>query len=205
MKQPELFNPFGAFLLSHEIPEVIFQPLLQLADDTRANLSDKSFVEKNSHSEYLAGKNSYQIKIPPQLLDKIGLDNYLLSLGDFYQQQHGHQQDLCMGSVWINFSYEGDINPIHTHDALFSGVIYIKQDESIYEEIKEYGGRNTHGCPGATHFIYSIDNHKYNKNFYTNNTKPGQLCMFPSWLSHYVNPHQRKGERITVAFNILEA
>ena len=75
--------------------------------------------------------------MPPDLLDRIGLDNYLLSLGDFYLQQHGQQQDLQMGSTWINFGYEGDINPIHTHDALLSGVIYVKQDESVFEEMKE--------------------------------------------------------------------
>jgi len=30
---------------------------------------------------------------------------------------------------------------------------------------------------------------------------PGQLVIFPSWLSHYVMPFYGEGERITVAFN----
>ena len=30
---------------------------------------------------------------------------------------------------------------------------------------------------------------------------PGQLVIFPSWISHYVMPFYGEGERITVAFN----
>lgn len=30
---------------------------------------------------------------------------------------------------------------------------------------------------------------------------PGQLVLFPSWISHYVMPFYGEGERITVAFN----
>lgn len=33
------------------------------------------------------------------------------------------------------------------------------------------------------------------------NLKPGQLVLFPSWLSHYVTPFQGAGQRVTVAFN----
>lgn len=205
MKQPELFNPFGAYLLRHEVPEQVFTLLTQTIENVRPKLDDPEFLKQYSHDEYLAGKNSYQIKMPPDLLDAIGLDNYLLSLADFYLRQHGQEQDLIMGSTWINFGYEGDINPIHTHDALLSGVIYVKQDQSIFDEMKDYTGRNTHGCPGATHFVYSVESRRFNNNFHTNVTQPGTLCMFPSWLPHYVNPHQKPGERIGVAFNILAA
>lgn len=205
MKQPELFNPFGAYMLSHEVPEQVFTPLVQKVEEVKIKLSDKEFVLNNSHDDYLSGKNSYQIKLTPEELSELGLDNYLLSLGDYYLRSHHQQQNLQMGSVWINYGYEGDINPIHTHDALLSGVIYIKQDQAIFDEMKDFTGRNAHGCPGATHFVYSVENHRFNRNFFTNTTNPGHLCMFPSWLPHYVNPHRNFAERIGVAFNILEA
>jgi len=32
---------------------------------------------------------------------------------------------------------------------------------------------------------------------------PGLMVMFPSWLSHMVHPFFGKGERISIAFNIV--
>lgn len=38
---------------------------------------------------------------------------------------------------------------------------------------------------------------------YTIPTRAGLMVLFPSWLSHHVHPFVGKGERISIAFNIL--
>lgn len=204
MNHPELFNPFGTNLLKHKLHDEFFRLISEETEMVRLMLGDDEFVKQNSHAEYLAGKNSYQIRMDYEFIKKITLDSYLLSLGEYYVSSYEQKANLQLGSVWINYTYAGDVNPLHTHDALLSGVIYIKQDQSIYEEMKSFDGRNKHGMPGATHFVHKLDMHRFDNNSYTNVTEPGELLMFPSWLTHYVNSHHCEGERITIAFNILE-
>jgi uncharacterized protein (TIGR02466 family) len=204
MKDPVLFNPFGTTLLRHTLPVQVFEPLKEKVFSLKNVLGDEQFVRENSHAEYLAGKNSYQIRLDTNFQKQIDLESYVLSLAEYYLASYNQQQKLQMGTTWVNYTYAGDSNPIHTHDALLSGVIYIKQDAAINDEMNEYTGRNKHGKPGMTHFIHKLENNRFDKTTYSNTTTPGELVMFPSWLAHFVNAHHNEGERITVAFNILE-
>lgn len=204
---PELFNPFGAYMLKHELHPSLFNIISNEVDRVRNKLNDESFVLQNNFSDYLAGKNSYQIKVDPNFLYDNDITDYFLSLGKYYIQSVGAPYHrITMGSVWINYTYKGDFNPIHTHDSLLSGVIYIKQDEGITREQNEGShGRATSGIPGMTHFVHDLNYHPFNKFTYSNPFVAGELLMFPSWLTHWVNPFVTDGERVTLAFNILES
>jgi hypothetical protein len=205
MQNPELFNPFGCFMLKHKVPDEIFSSLKEEVDIVRACLNDPTFIKENNFGDYLAGRNSYQIR----LNDKVGYEkniySYVMSLGSYYLEQIGIAKNIRMGSIWINYGYKGDFNPIHTHDALLSGCFYIHQDEGIMQE-QEAGshGRATSGIPGMTHFVHDLNHSPLNRFTYGNKFIVGELIMFPSFLTHWVNPFQTDGERVTVAFNILE-
>lgn len=205
MNEPILFNPFGTELLKHKINDEFFQLLKDKVEEIRPLLKDETYVIQNSHAQYLAGKNSYQIRMDYDYIKYIGLEDYLLTLGNFYILSNNSRMKIQLGNVWINYINAGDSNPLHTHDALLSGVIYIKQDDSIYDEMMTYSTNNMHGAPGVTHFVHKLEMNHFSKNIYANITNPGELIMFPSWLTHYVNAHHSEGERITIAFNILEA
>lgn len=202
---PEIFNPFGCFLLKHQVPSIVFTALETYIEDCKTKLSDDQFVDENNFSDYLAGKNSYQIKLKKEFCINSNLDSYLLSIGEFYlKNMQVSVTNYRTGTSWINYSYKGDYNPLHLHDSLLSGVIYIKQDDTITEEMRsESNFRSMHSNPGSTHFVYDLKNNPLNKFTYVNNFKKGELIMFPSWLSHWVNPFNCEGERITVAFNLL--
>lgn len=205
MKDPELFNPFGTNLMKHEVPTSVFDALTVEVETLKSHLANQDFLKEYSMSNYLAGHNSYQIKVPQSFLTANDIESYLLSIGEFYCRSHDVEKHLKLGSVWINYAYKGDFNPIHNHDALLSGVIYIAQDAKIYEEMdKVTNFRQMTAVPGATHFVYKLDHNPFDKTFFTNRSEPGHLLMFPSWLSHFVNPFNSESERITVAFNILE-
>jgi uncharacterized protein (TIGR02466 family) len=176
-------------------------------DSVHGQLNNEEFIREHNFAEYLAGKNSHQIKIDQKFLHENDISSYLLSLGHHYINTVGAPfPNIKMGSVWINYSYKGDFNPIHTHDSLLSGVMYIHQDDGITEE-QERGShsRATSSIPGMTHFVHDLNYHPFNKFTYSNPFVKGELLMFPSWLTHWVNPFVTDGERITVAFNILEA
>lgn len=204
---PEMFNPFGCFLLKHKVPDMIFDALQMEVDSVRAQLKDADFVAKNNFAEYLAGKNSFQIKIDKEYLDKRDISSYIISLGQYYIQQTGTPfPNIKMGSVWVNYGLKGDFNPIHSHDSLLSGCFYISQSDSIMKEQEEgSNSRGTSGIPGMTHFAHDLNCHPFNKFSYSNKFEKGHMIMFPSWLSHWVNPFESDGERVTIAFNILEA
>lgn len=204
---PELFNPFGCYLLKHKVPESIFKVLVNEVDSVRSQLKDKNFVEQHNFSEYLAGKNSFQIKVDREFLVKHDIESYVISLGQFYIQQVGAPfSNIRMGSLWINFGYKGDFNPPHRHDSLLSGTFYIHQDEGIMKEMEAGShGRATSSIPGMTHFSHDLNCHPFNYFSYSNKFEKGTIVMFPSWLTHWVNPFNTDGERVTIAFNIVEA
>ena len=156
-----------------------------------------------SHSHYLAGKNSYQIRVNETFLKKSKLEDYILNIGSHYLEKNNlHSNNLHMGNMWINFSYKGDYNPLHNHDSLLSGVIYI--ENSSFEGAKNnVAGRSSFNEPGTTNFVHSLNNHPLNKFTYVNQFEKQKLLLFPSWLSHWVNPNNLDDKRITVAFNIL--
>lgn len=204
---PELFNPFGCYLLKHKVPDSVFSFLLAEVDSVRAQLKDEEFVKKNNFADYLAGRNSFQIKIDRNYLDKHDVSSYTLSLAQHYIQQTGSPAyNIKMGNVWINYAYKGDFNPIHSHDSLLSGCFYMSQSDDIMKEQEEgSNNRGTSGIPGMTHFVHDLNYQRFNKYSYSNKFENGYMIMFPSWLTHWVNPFQSDGERVTVAFNVIEA
>lgn len=201
IEEPVMFNPFGSFLLNHKIPNFIFNSLKNKVDEIRPLLKDDNFIKENNFADYLAGKNTYQIKMPKNS----EFENYILNLANHYIQTVGAPYDkIKMGSVWINYTYKGDFNPIHTHDSLLSGVIYVHQDDGIMVEMNNNTNfRSASSIPGMTHFAYDLNSHPFNKFSYSNKFIEGSLTMFPSWLSHWVNPFTTDGERVTIAFNVL--
>lgn len=206
ISQPELYNPFGTFLLKHKIPESVFNALVSESNTVREKLKDEEYVKENNFTEYLAGRNSYQIKMSREYMRQNDIDSYILSLGEFYiRNLNAPFPKIKMGSTWINYGYKGDFNPIHTHDALLSGCFYIHQDDSIMQEQNSgSNSRGTSGIPGMTHFVHDLNSHPFNRFSHSNPFVKGEVIMFPSWLTHWVNPFQSDGERITIAFNILE-
>ena len=102
---------------------------------------------------------------------------------------------LCQG--WINVNPPGAFNAPHDHSGFaLSGVYYA----SVPPE----------GRSGAIEFLdprvnanaYTIEGAAcFNRKFIIN-PKPGNLLVFPSYLTHWVQPNGESTDRITVAFNI---
>ena len=96
------------------------------------------------------------------------------------------------GGAWVNLLRGGGYNKVHNHPgAVWSAVYYVTDGEpdpavpgnGLFEFMDPRPG-NIHGGKEVIR------------------PEPGLLMMFPSWLYHYVNPHQGKSERISIAFNM---
>jgi uncharacterized protein (TIGR02466 family) len=102
---------------------------------------------------------------------------------------------LCQG--WINVNPHGAFNAPHDHSGFALSGVY-------------YASVSPEGLSGAIEFLdprananaYTIEGAVcFNRKFIIK-PKPGNLLVFPSYLTHWVQPNGEAADRITVAFNI---
>ena len=105
------------------------------------------------------------------------------------------EEALCQG--WINVNPPGAFNAPHDHSSFaLSGVYYA----SVPPEGR--GGAIEFLDPRANANACTIEGAAcFNRKFRIH-PKPGNLLVFPSYLTHWVQPNGDSTDRVTVAFNI---
>jgi uncharacterized protein (TIGR02466 family) len=109
-------------------------------------------------------------------------------------------QSLCITDIWFNINRYKDNNDKHLHpNSLFSGVFYSKIPENS-GHIKFFNSES------ASIFFADVSTTEYNEyNASSFRLKPevSFLHIFPSFLSHCVEPNlSQTEERISFSFNI---
>ena len=212
-EQPILFSPFGPTFLKFKLPPEIFEALITESENMKSKAVSELYLKEYDWSNYLVGRNKHQLLLNYDFVVASGLNNFLLSLGNFYLQcNHTNEAlsvDLDLASAWLNVTEKGDYNCLHDHNkSPLSGVIYIKEDPLITDEIDnlEESSKIKGGSflPGVTHFVYNAGKQFLDSTSFSYRGKPGDVLIFPGWLSHFVNPFISEGERMTVAFNFLD-
>ncbi len=129
------------------------------------------------------------------LLEK--LNEQVALIHNYYNFKATKKQSIT--DVWININSKDSINLAHKHPGAFlSGVYYIKANKD--------SGNIIFMNPIEAH-EYVIKQDMYDANNGFNSAKwweepyPGKLIIFPSWLTHYVNPNESNEDRISLAFN----
>lgn len=211
-EQPIMISPFGPVFLKFHLPDDILTAVLAESEAMKAKTQDEAYLKEYDWSEYLVGKNTNQLLLNYDFFVESNLQSFLVALGEYYLQSH-HTADqsvketkLAIASAWLNITRKHDYNCLHDHNkSPLSGIIYLKEDPSIAEEIdaleelsKIKGGSY---LPGVTHFIYSANKNFLDSTSFSFRGKPGDVLIFPGWMSHLVNPFTADGERMTVAFN----
>ena len=100
-------------------------------------------------------------------------------------------------NVWININKKGDYNKRHTHpNSCMSGVFYITDTTSdiVFERPESID---------RFHIDSMLSKHNTPLSFHEVRYTPrrGMLIMFPSWLTHRVEPNTTDKTRISIAFN----
>jgi uncharacterized protein (TIGR02466 family) len=99
---------------------------------------------------------------------------------------------------WLNKNKPGESHHMHYHpNSYLSGVVYITclPNDSINFENRLYGMFNNIKFPTPKITMW-------NANGISHNVTEGDLVLFPSWVSHYVNRNETKNrERISLSFN----
>jgi hypothetical protein len=105
--------------------------------------------------------------------------------------------------LWINYQHKMEHQPLHSHDADLSFVIYLQVPIEITLEHNDRLGERSNTGPGKINFYYGdMGSLKFAITQYAEMPVVGDIYIFPSWLRHYVNSFKSDVERISVSGNL---
>ena len=108
-----------------------------------------------------------------------------------------------LDNMWVNYQKQGEYNPIHKHDGIYSFVVWMK----IPTDYHEQNSNNTSNTPRHSSFEFSYANILGGISGYHYPLTPefeGMMVFFPSKLFHQVFPFYNCDEtRISISGNIL--
>ena len=95
------------------------------------------------------------------------------------------KKELCLSGLWVNYQKQNDFFPIHTHNGVYSFVVWMK-------------------IPSNFVFNYSnIIGKSVPFEFEMNTSIEGTMVLFPSNLQHSVYPfYNCKEERVSISGNV---
>ena len=200
IKGARIDTPFGPKIFGMQLPENIFQKLVKLADDV---------WERKNHISWnheLVGHMKYQYYVPHSQLKEYELFDFLYQCFYWYlikasKDIEKKKENLIieLEAFWINYQEEGEYNPMHNHgQATLSGAIHLKEPE--YEHSEDRKSDKDSGLSIINHspIMHGLD-------IYSLELKPTPRGMYiwPAPLLHSVNPFKGKGQRVSMAYNVV--
>ena len=200
IKKARVDTPFGPYLFGMQLPEDIFQKILKLAND---------IWERKDHISWnheLVGHMKYQYYAPHSQLKEYGLYDFLFQCFYWYlinssKEIENKKEKLIieLEAFWINYQEEGEYNPVHNHgQATMSGAIHIKEPEYERSEDRRSEKDGTLQIISHSPIFYGLDNHVLGLN-----PTPRGMYIWPAPLLHLVNPFKGKGQRVSMAYNVV--
>ena len=200
IKGARIDTPFGPKIFGMQLPENIFQKLVKLADDV---------WERKNHISWnheLVGHMKYQYYVPHSQLKEYELFDFFIECFYWYlitasKNVKKKEQNLKidMEAFWINYQEEGEYNPMHNHgQATLSGAIHLKEPEYDRSEDRKSDRDGSLSIINHSPIMHGLD-------IYSLELKPTPRGMYiwPAPLLHSVNPFKGKGQRVSMAYNVV--
>lgn len=181
-------------------------PILKLKLDSYClnkliTLSEESIKEGVDWSQELVG----EISSGKQVQFNSFADIDILSVAEeFIKKEFDLERKLLVRESWVVSQYAGDYNPVHAHESLLSGILYLKVPEQITQSFNKIKNNGLPCVDGCLHFIHDTFHRASLKNMGPRIIlpEPGDLYLFPSYILHTVYPFKGGGERRCIAFNM---
>jgi len=117
---------------------------------------------------------------------------------------HGIEElsvDFTADDLWVNYMQAGDFNPLHTHGADYSFVLFLDVPKQLQNEQENFKG--TSAKPGSLLFEFTQQARpRWSTTGATILPKTGDMFIFPAMLQHWVCPFKSKVTRISVSGNL---
>ena len=106
-------------------------------------------------------------------------------------------KDINIPQMWVNVNKKGDWNTIHQHGYYnLSGTYYVKVPKNsgklVFRDPR----------PAALANLFMVNRFDGGE-MKIIDISDGVLCVWPSFLDHFVQPSQTKEERISISFDIM--
>lgn len=109
---------------------------------------------------------------------------------------HFSLENIFFDSYWVNINKRGDYNAPHDHaKSFYSAVFYAAAPMNSGNLIF------MHPIPFFANYMQAKKYNYFTSNEWVVTPKTGLLIIFPSYLSHYVEPNTSPKDRISLAFN----
>jgi uncharacterized protein (TIGR02466 family) len=123
-----------------------------------------------------------------------------------YDQEHLASEPV-IGNMWANVNPPGGMNRAHMHpNSLWSGVYYIKAPKNCGHLKIDDPRAAASMCRPRMRERYNHPDTAPTRLWRETHYEPkaSRLIMFPSWLTHCVDPNDSNDIRISVSFNFLQ-
>jgi len=189
------FMNWGPFVMKTKVPDYIIKKLK--TEGTKA---------KKSYNHALAGHLDNQYLYPEKIQKEFYTDIHpiIQAYRNGHCKYHGIEElnvDLQADDLWVNYMQAGDFNPVHTHGADYSFVLFLDVPKQLKKEQDKFEG--TSAKPGSLMFEYT---QQARPRWATTGKvvlpETGDMIMFPALLQHWVVPFKSKVTRISVSGNL---
>ena len=186
---------WGPYVIRTKIPDYIIKKLK--AEGKKA---------KVSYNKYLAGQLDNQFLYPPKIQQWFynEIHPIITAYRKGHCKYHGIEElnvELRADDLWVNYMQAGDFNPLHTHGADYSFVLFLDVPKQLKKEQENFKG--TSAKPGSLLFEFTQQaKPRYATTGSTIIPETGDMFMFPAMLQHWVCPFKSKVTRISVSGNL---
>lgn len=209
----QIVKPFGPNILETQLPEFIFQHMLELTDQLLAS------QKRVSYGSQLVGQISEEPEIPLSALREFKVfdyihqmfaeyvlgsaycdadHNYKSSVADFQADpNYSNPVHVNLEAAWLVSQQNGEYNPIHNHSrSTLSSVMYLRVPKTLQN-------KSLPGKPNIDGYIEWVDRSAGTTQNSTVRVRPkaGMFYIFPASLLHLVYPFSGSEERRSVSIN----
>jgi hypothetical protein len=197
---------YGSFANYGFLRDTVPSDLMSQLREEVANLD----MCENKFNRSLAGNIESEFKLGKHTVE---LENYLQSLCNQYTSSWDitntirdlSSDNLELYTYWVNLQKKHEFNPMHTHDGVYSFVIWLEVPYNIADELAHPSvSRSNMPRAGMFSFIYSnVFGEIREAEFPVDKTYEGTIFVFPSCLQHMVYPFSSSDKtRISISGNL---
>ena len=153
-------------------------------------------VKKTNRNGWHSTTEMHQIPVFKPLVDEL-----FIMMQDIWKEEWLDREPI-LGNMWANINPPGSMNRAHQHpNSLWSGVYYIKAPKNS-GQLKIDDPRASASMFRPRQKKEKLPQRLYRETHYE--PIDGRCIMFPSWLTHCVDPNESNDIRISVSFNFLQ-
>ena len=185
----------GPFVMKTKVPDYIIK-----------KLKVEGKKAKTSYNYSLAGQLDHQFLYPKEIQEWFytEINPIIQTYRKGHCKFHGIKElglDFTADDLWVNYMQAGDFNPLHTHGADYSFVLFLDVPKQLQKEQEDFKG--TSAKPGSLLFEFTQQaKPRWATTGTTHNPNTGDFYMFPALLQHWVCPFKSKVTRISVSGNL---